>query len=162
MTRRIAALALLAVSVLPAVALGDAAFRPFRAGSYTALLEARRGEPLLLVLWSVTCAPCRHEFELLREVQAEHPDLPLVLVSTDDIADSDLAARMLADARLVPPETWIFDGDPQRLRYEIDPAWYGEMPRAYFYDADHRRQGISGSLAREQIDRWLALVAPRG
>jgi len=156
--RREMALLLLAALAAPAAA-ASAPFRAFRPGSFAELLAARRGEPFLLVLWSVTCAPCRREFELLRAMQDAHPRLPLVLVSTDDIGDSDVAARMLAEAGLEGVESWIFAGDPQRLRYEIDPAWYGEMPRAYFYDAGHRREGVSGSLAREQIERWLARTA---
>jgi hypothetical protein len=145
MNRRAAAAVLLGLSVLPALAIA-AEFRPFRSGSYAGLLAARRGEPLLLVVWSVTCAPCRQEFELLRDLRAQHPEMPLVLLSTDDIADSDLAGRMLAEAGLAGEESWIFAGDPQRLRYEIDPA--------------HRRKGVSGSLARATIEDWLARTAP--
>jgi hypothetical protein len=97
-------------------------------------------------------------------VRSKHPALPLVLISTDGIAEADAAAALLARYGFSDVEAWMFaDANAQRLRYEIDPAWYGEMPRAYFYPADHRREGVSGALTRERIESWLqgAVIAPR-
>jgi len=138
------------------------ALRPLEPGSFANLVGARRGQPFLLVLWSITCVPCRDEFALLRAIRTKHPGLPLVIVSTDDIADADLAARGLQDFGMDGEENWIFAADAQVLRYEIDPDWYGELPRAYFYDAGHRRDGISGRLPRSRIERWLAETQPAG
>jgi len=132
------------------------AFRRLYGGSFAALVAARRNEPFLLVLWSITCRPCRDEFALLREMRGSYPSLPLVLVSTDDSSDEALATKVLNDFGMDGEESWIFADDAEKLRYEIDPDWYGELPRAYFYDAMHRREGVSGSLPRERIESWLA------
>lgn len=148
-------LALLLALLALAPAANAAGFRPFASGSFAKLVAARDEKPFLLVLWSVTCVPCRQEFELLAELRKAHPGLPLVLVSTDDIADQAIAAKVLTKYGLQREESWIFDGEAQRLRYEIDPAWYGEMPRAYFYDAAHRREAVSGSLDRARIEDWI-------
>lgn len=137
----------------------EPAFRPLQSGSFAALVAARRNQPFLLVLWSITCGPCRDEFTLLREVRARHPGLPLVLISTDDVSDEAMAASALQDFAMEGEESWIFADDAQKLRYEIDPAWYGELPRAYFYDASHGREGVSGSLTRQRIESWLASLA---
>lgn len=131
------------------------AFRPLQAGSFAGLVAARRDQPFLLVLWSITCGPCRDEFALLREVRASYPRLPLVLVSTDDVSEEAMAATLLRDFAMDGHESWIFADDAQKLRFEIDPDWYGELPRAYFYDASHRREGVSGSLARQRIEDWI-------
>lgn len=136
--------------------------RPLQPGAFADLVAARRGQPFLLVLWSITCVPCREEFALLRDMRAQHPGLPLVLVSTDDLADAGLAARALRDFGMDREESWIFAADAQALRYEIDPAWYGELPRAYFYDAAHRREGVSGQLPRSRIEQWLGGPAAGG
>lgn len=152
-TRRTATCGLLALLGAPAAA--SAAFRPLEGGSFAGLAAARRDQPFLLVLWSITCGPCRDEFELLREMRARHPRLPLVLISTDDVSDEAMAAAALKDFAMDGEESWIFADDAQKLRYEIDPGWYGELPRAYFYDAGHRREGVSGSLARTRIEAWL-------
>lgn len=162
MATRIALLCLLAFAAI-APARGEApALQPLASGDYARLVAARAGEPVLVVLWSVTCAPCRDEFALLRELQAEHPRLPLVLVSTDDVADADVAARALEAWGMADAGSLIFAGDAQRLRWEIDPAWYGELPRAYFYDAAHRREGVSGRLGRTQVEDWLRRVGRHG
>jgi hypothetical protein len=134
----------------------QSAFRRLYSGSFAALLAARRNQPFLLVLWSITCRPCRDEFALFREMRRSYPSLPLVLISTDDSSDEAVAATALHDFDMEGEESWIFADDAQKLRYEIDPGWYGELPRAYFYDAMHRREGVSGSLPRERLESWLA------
>ena len=94
---------------------------------------------------------------MLQELRKSHPQLPLVLIATDDIADQAMAGKVLAKYGMETEESWIFaDGNPQKLRYEIDPAWYGEMPRAYFYDAAHGREAVSGTVERAKIEAWLA------
>lgn len=130
--------------------------RPFVPGSFETLLAARRGAPFILVLWSITCAPCREEFGTLGAIRREHEDLQLVLISTDDIAAAEAAVTLLKHHELDDIEAWMFaDSNAQRLRYEIDPAWYGELPRSYLYAADHRRLAISGRLEREHLKQWL-------
>lgn len=120
-------------------------------------IEANRADqPFMLILWSITCGPCREEFEMLSELGKEHGKLPLVLVSTDDAADSAMAIQLLEHYELASAENWIFAStDAQSLRFQIDPLWYGEMPRSYFYDADHTRNAISGGLSRQQVTSWL-------
>lgn len=145
-----------AASAAPAAATG---FRPLEGGSFAGLVAARQDQPFLLILWSITCAPCRDEFALLREMRARYPRLPLVLISTDDVSDAALAATALQDFAMDGEESWIFADDAQKLRFEIDPDWYGELPRAYFYAASHRREGISGSLARQRIEAWVRAEA---
>lgn len=134
----------------------EAQFQPFGSGSFRELVAARQGKPFLLILWSITCAPCREEFAMLRELRKSHPKLPLVLVATDDIADQATAGQVLSQYGLELEESWIFaDSNAQKLRYEIDPSWYGEMPRAYFYDAAHSREAVSGTVERAKIEAWL-------
>ena len=45
-----------------------------------------------------------------------------------------------------------------KLRYGIDPSWFGELPRSYFYDAAHNRLPHSGALNEDHIEAWLAAV----
>ena len=44
---------------------------------------------------------------------------------------------------------------PEKLRYVIDQDWYGELPRSYYYDADHQRSSHSGTLSQQQLSAWL-------
>ena len=130
--------------------------KAFSFGSFEELLAARNGEPFLLVLWATDCAPCRQEFALLAEVRAANNGLPMALIATDNIQESALIVEMLEKFELNDVESWVFaEQNAQKLRYEIDPGWYGELPRSYFYIADHSRRGISGRLEKAAIQEWL-------
>lgn len=131
----------------------------FVPGSLSQILAARQGKPLVLVLWSTDCSACVSELSVLARSVQEHPGMDLVFVATDDAARADEAQRMLSRHGLGDRESWIFaDKNPQRLRYEIDPRWYGELPRSYFYDHTHRRVPVSGKLQQRHLKRWAALI----
>lgn len=120
-------------------------------------LEARhRGQPFVLVLWSVHCAPCFAELEMIGTALAQQPDLAVVVVATDGTAARDDVGWILEDYGLDARNTWQFAGDfAEKLRYRVDPDWYGELPRSYFYDAVGQREGHSGVISREQLLAWL-------
>ena len=76
---------------------------------------------------------------------------------------SDEVSATLQRFGLDSLETWNFGGaDAQRLRYEIDPRWYGEMPRTYFYAGDGSRTPHSGALTLAEMTAWLGSLAPQG
>lgn len=135
--------------------LEDNRLRSFVPGSAATLAEQRRNGRFLLVLWSVDCAPCLREFEQFQALRRQGRNLPLVLVATDGLAERERVSGTLARFGLQDVETWIFaDENAARLRFEIDPGWYGEMPRSYFY-ANGQRQAVSGGLSAPQITAWL-------
>jgi thiol-disulfide isomerase/thioredoxin len=148
--------AVVVAQLLGAVGVEAGELKPFVEGSYASLLAARDNEPFLLVLWSTTCVPCRDEFRLIARVRNSEGNFPLVLISTDIVEDTAIAEKLLARYDMGDFESWIFAQDNHaRLRYEIDPSWYGEMPRSYFCDADHVCTGISGSLEYAQLLTWV-------
>lgn len=126
-------------------------------GSYQNLVEQQAGHPLVVVFWSITCASCLKEMATIKEIHQEQPNLPIVMISIDDIAEAPLVRTTLKDKGLSDLESWVFaESNAQRLRYEIDSTWYGEIPRLYFLDADHNRRGISGKISKAD---WLELLA---
>lgn len=133
---------------------------PFESGSLQKILDSRVGKPFLLVMWSLECPPCRKEMDLLAEMRRQHPRLDVVFVSTDGSELADRVEMAVERHGLEEAESWLFAGPAQRLRYEIDPGWYGEMPRSYFYDANHERAAVSGALEESQIQAWLEYVHP--
>jgi thiol-disulfide isomerase/thioredoxin len=146
-------LTLVALLALPA----QAGLRSFDRDSMHAIESELAGEPFLLVLWSVHCAPCFAELKLLAEMQAAGELPQLVLVATDPLALREEVELSLEDYRLQATPGWQF-ADPlaERLRYSIDPDWYGELPRSYFYRADGSREAHSGLLTRERLQGWIA------
>jgi len=128
----------------------------FYPGSLQQIEEQYAGESFLLVIWEINCFPCREELELLGKLRQSHPDMRMTLVATDDIRMKDQIVEILTTNQLEGVDSWIFaDPNIERLRYSIDPEWFGELPRNYFYDADSSRFGFSGKLTREILDEWL-------
>lgn len=129
--------------------------RPFVSGSYPAIVQAHAGTPFLLVFWSLDCPPCHEELSMLGRLHRERP-FDLVVVATDPSHLADKAGEVLEEKGLAGAETWIFAGDfPRRLRHQVDPRWYGELPRSYFFDAEGGRRAVSGRLERTRVQAWL-------
>ena len=134
-----------------------AELRPFDGDTFVRLQAERAGRAFLVSLWSLECPPCRAELALLGELKRTDPEFPLVLIATDPLTQSDEAEAVLAHYRLAAIESWIFaDAFAERLRHSIDPAWYGELPRSYFYAADGTVSAHSGVLTAEIIAARLS------
>lgn len=151
--------------VLPAVSppgselpVADADIRPFMADTFAAIKAEREGQDFLVALWSVDCPPCMVELDMLGKLRKQVPDLPLVLISTDQIRLRDDAEDFLLDYELDDLVSWMFaDEFAARLRFSIDPQWYGELPRSYYFDSEHRHEAHSGILSESQVRSWLDL-----
>lgn len=141
------------LSSLPA----RAELQDFDQDSLPAIEAALAGEPFLLLLWSVHCAPCIAELKALGEVIDDPALPPVVMVATDPASMAEEVGLVLADYGLEDVPGWRFaDPMPERLRYAIDPGWYGELPRSYFYAADGTRSAHSGRLTRQHLQDWKA------
>ncbi len=136
--------------------IAGAKLKAFRAGSINEISAERNGQSFMVVLWSVDCPPCIKELAHLQQYRNRFSRTSLVLVAIDGQQYSDTAQEILYDNQLDAMDNWIFTGSmPERLRYAIDPAWYGELPRAYFYDQAHQRVAYSGALTQPMLERWL-------
>lgn len=134
---------------------GDHA-RPYLQDSLASLEATYEGEPFLLSIWSIECAPCLKELKALGELKAEYPDFNLILLSVDSIEYAEDAEEFLAEFNLSDTHSWMYGSTAtERLRYSVDDTWYGEMPRSYFYDAGGKRQSKSGLLTAEILQAWL-------
>jgi thiol-disulfide isomerase/thioredoxin len=132
-------------------------FKPFTADSFAEIKASFAGQEFLLGLWSVDCPPCLVELDMMGELLALNPDLPFVLISTDPIEEREAAAEFLEDFGLAGYESWMFaDSFTERLRFTVDPAWYGELPRSYFFDSNHQQQPHSGIMTPELLESWFS------
>ena len=132
----------------------------FTTGSYARFLEQQKNQSCMLVLWSLDCPPCYKELAMLAEQTNKNPQLNLVLVSTDTTDDIKEIQQKLSQFGFSHANAWVFENDiAQQLRYEIDPNWYGELPRSYLFDAQHNRQAISGILQPAVLQHWGSLQA---
>jgi thiol-disulfide isomerase/thioredoxin len=130
---------------------------PFERGSWAKLREAHAGQPTVIHFWGLTCAPCLVELPHWGALQAARPDLKLVLIAADPVPqDPERVVATLDKARLGNSESWNFtDRFYERLRYEIDPAWAGELPRTVMIDRDGKVTVVPGVADLAQVKAWL-------
>ena len=119
----------------------------FNKDSYQQILNDNIGIPFLLVIWSIDCPPCYEELMMLGQFTQKNPEKKIILISTDSFAYSKEVSEILIESNLHNQEQWVFSDIPSnQLRYSIDPAWYGELPRSYFFNQKHKRTAVSGRL----------------
>ena len=130
---------------------------PFGRGSWQKLLRAHAGHPTIVHFWGVTCGPCKVELPLLGAFMRDHQGVDMVTISADLVPDLPATTRaMLQKAGLGSAENWIFDdGFVERLRFEIDPAWQGDIPRTLLVAGDGAITTIEGSADLAEIGKWL-------
>jgi thiol-disulfide isomerase/thioredoxin len=136
-----------------------ATLKPFVPGSYGQLLENNKDKPFILVIWSITCSSCLKDMALLNKMHKTNPKVNMIMLATDDVSATDDIQKILAKNELTGLENWLFaDDNPQKLRYEIDPKWYGEQPRTYFFNKKHEREGVSGILSQEDYENQFKKI----
>jgi thiol-disulfide isomerase/thioredoxin len=131
--------------------------RDFGRGSWSQILRAHAGRPTVVHFWGVTCGPCKTEMPQWGGLLRERPDLELVLIDADLVPNEPrVIVAMLEEAGLGGVESWTFvDGFVERLRYEVDPQWRGEIPRNVLIARDGATRVIEGVVDGNEIKRWL-------
>jgi thiol-disulfide isomerase/thioredoxin len=149
----------LLLPVIPATADSTAVktqIATFQPGSYETIIKHYQGKPFLMVLWSLDCPPCFQELAMLGKLIETYPEFNLVLVSTDSPSDRKELLGVINSKGVSSADVWVFSqANSSRLRFEIDHAWYGELPRSYFFDDQQQRQALSGILKRKAVEEWL-------
>ena len=130
---------------------------PFERGSWATLRANHAGQPTVVHLWGLTCAPCLMELPQWGKLLAERRDLRLVLVAADPLPQPpELVAATLHRAGLGDAESWTFiDRFYERLRYEIDGAWSGELPRTMMIARDGTVTVLPGVADLDKVRAWL-------
>lgn len=132
----------------------------FGTDSFAQLKQNFEGQGFVVSLWSIDCLPCRVELDMLAEIKRQDPEFPLLLISTDPISKREEAVYILEEYGLDKIDSWMFaDAFVERLRFSIDPNWFGELPRSYFYTDDHRVMGHSGILTRDALNLLFPAAA---
>ncbi|HEX2851980.1 MAG TPA: TlpA disulfide reductase family protein [Opitutaceae bacterium] len=147
--------ALVALAIAPAVCGGE--LRAFDAKSLAEIRQTYAGRPFVLAFWSIHCAPCKEEMGTLAALKKKFPGVPVVLVATDPPSAKPAVVRYLAGQKLGGIETWAFaDEFAEKVRFGVDRKWHGELPRTYFFDAQHESTAHSGVIDPAWAQSWLA------
>lgn len=132
---------------------------PFTTGSYQKILTNHANQPFMLVVWSITCSSCLKDMALLSQIHQKRPELKIIMLAADDISEADQINLILEKDQLSGLENWVYaDENTQKLQFEIDPKWYGELPRTYFFDKTQQREGISGVLSEADYEARLSQI----
>lgn len=135
------------------------ALKPFATGSYQQMLASNANQPFMLVVWSITCSSCLKDMALLSSLHKKRPELKMIMLAADDISEANQIQPILEKNHLSGVENWVYaDENTQKLQFEIDPKWYGELPRTYFFDKTHQREGISGVLPEAEYEARFAKI----
>jgi thiol-disulfide isomerase/thioredoxin len=147
------------VLVLPAPPTAGSApeLRAFVRGSWAEIRRTHTGRATVVHMWGLTCGPCRVEMPHWGKLLQQRPDLNLVMINADLVRNEPGAvSAMLARSGLTAAENWIFsDGFVERLRYEIDPGWQGQIPLTFLISRDGTTTTIEGVADLQEIRRWL-------
>ena len=143
------------MSVLP----GARASEPqsFERGSWAKIRADHAGRPTIYHFWGLTCAPCLVELPQWGDLLARRRDLRLVLVAADPAPQPpERVGAMLDQAGLARAESWSFaDRFYEKLHFEIDPRWAGELPRTVMVAADGTATVLPGVADLGKVTAWL-------
>ena len=131
-------------------------FMPFDMNTRTVIEKRYIDQPLIISFWSIDCPYCIDDLKKLGRALSKNTNVKLITVCVDGKESAKKAERILSQANLPKHEQYQYaEVDEDRLRYNIDPAWYGELPRTYFYDAAHQVTPLSGKISNSFLDKWF-------
>lgn len=157
MKRRLLFAVALVWALLPQHLAAHDQLHAFQRGSWQAILHAHAGRPTMVNFWGVTCGPCKVELPLLGQFVKDNPGVDVVTVNADLVPNAPEATlSMLAKAGLSSVENWTFsDGFVERLRFEIDPNWQGDIPRTMLIARDGKVTIMEGIVDFADVRKWF-------
>ena len=147
----------LAIALLVAAPTLGNGLRPFVRGSWQKLRSSHRGQPLIVHFWGVSCAPCMADLPDWADLRKAPGDAAIVFVAADPEPVAQAAILdALTRSGLGAADCWMFaDSFAERLRYEVNPGWGGELPYTVLITREGRVSTISGVAGPEKIRDWL-------
>jgi thiol-disulfide isomerase/thioredoxin len=132
-------------------------FKPYARGSFADLRKAHAGRPLLVHFWSVTCPPCLAELPDWAKIAHEKKNIDIIFVNADRENDHGRAESRLDKAGLKDAAHYGFaDEFVDRLYFEVDHYWRGELPFTALVGPDGGIVTVTGPIDDPLIGRWLA------
>jgi len=152
--------ALFAAAVLAACAAAQPAraeaLAPFSRGSFESIRKAHAGRPLIVHFWSIACSICVAELADWGRLARETQGVDFVFVNTDGESDRRRVESRIDKAGLRQAANFAFaDRFVERLYFEVDRVWQGELPFTALVAADGRSRTVIGALDDMELERWL-------
>jgi len=150
---------LFAISILPAVTLPNSVqassptdLKLFDVGSFEKIVKEKDKKDHLVILWSFDCPPCIKELQKVSVLNQQYPEYQLTLINTDGLEEQARVKTLLEKYNLQALDNWIFsDTDEEKLRYDIDARWFGDLPRSYFFPVKGKIKRLKGALTSAEL-----------
>jgi thiol-disulfide isomerase/thioredoxin len=130
---------------------------PFGRGSWDELRRTHDGRPTIVHFWGLTCGPCLVELPEWGRFAQSAGGVDFVMVAADPVPEepAQLAAT-LAKAGLSAAESWRFaDRFAERLQYEVDPNWRGELPLTILLGRNGTARSVLGTADFADLRAWI-------
>jgi thiol-disulfide isomerase/thioredoxin len=139
---------------------GKAAAEPprvFDSTSWQALLNAHKGQPVIVHFWGFTCGNCMVELDAWGRFAEKHRGAKIAFVNWDRRgADPARIDRALAKSGMGEIESYVLaNGFEEKLRFAVDHDWMGELPYTRLISGDGSVTTFSGAADFEQLSKWL-------
>ena len=132
------------------------AIEPLHAGEVAKIRASFKGKPLVVHIWSLTCAPCLVELPEWAQRIRQNTSVAFVFINTDGTRQAAAAARRLAAAGVKPTLSLVYADDfIERLQYEIAPEWQGELPRTEWVSGSGKSSAVLGPVSVSQFNQWF-------
>jgi thiol-disulfide isomerase/thioredoxin len=131
--------------------------KPFGRGGWQQLRRAHAGAPLIVHFWGLTCAPCLTELPKWGRLLRERHGVDLVFVAADpEPQEPARVTARLAQAGLASGENWMFtDRFVERLQFEVDPTWAGELPLTILVSRGGEVTTTAGTADFAALRAWI-------
>lgn len=134
----------------------DTPYPPFIKGSFKQIQQQNKETPYIIAFWSVTCAYCMKELALFGQLMPQYPQVKLITITTDPFLENETVQQLLSSKNLEETETWVFaDNFAERLYFDINPRWRGELPLTYFFDKQNKMLKHMGVVKKDELIEWL-------
>lgn len=131
-------------------------FAPFARGSFEDIRKTHAGKPLVVHFWSVTCPACVAELGDWAKLSRNRPNIDIVFVNTDNERERARVNSRLQTAGLLQATNFAFaDQFVERLYFEVDRYWSGELPFTALIGAEGKMTTVIGALDDAQIAAWF-------
>ena len=158
--REWAALALAALITWPTAQAAPAQVEPFDAKAWQAIQSSK--QPAVLVFSTTDCAHCPAVFKQLgQQIRQRQLKAPLVAVVMDVPPGEDDAGLLASPHHGQANRLMAFAGQPQALRFAVDPAWRGVTPYLVFLAPGQAPVKVVGPPKPEVVAAWALQAKAR-
>jgi len=124
----------------------------FEIDSFEQIVNAKNQQDHLVILWSFDCPPCIKELQKISDLHQQYPEYQLTLINTDSVDEQIRVKKILQRYNLAGLDNWGFaNSDEEKLRYDIDPRWFGDLPRSYFFPLKGKVKRLRGALTSAEL-----------